>query len=685
MFSDPEDLLFASGCVWHGATIGWSLEVDKYVTKLPTISDRFCGISFRNGHTNALFYSLYLPTSGKDEEFLEVLTKLSSDINEHRTAHETIIIGADTNQSIKSSRRRSDAMIDFQNEIDLHSISKSDEATFHQNNQTSSSQIDHILCHFSEKSKTTIHFLKQICTLEDSDNLSSHDVIIGMMNIPVIAEDEAVNDYSETYENFSVRKPKWDMTNLQDYQKQTFSVLHEIVENYDEPEFIPALCEMISKTFVLSAELNFDTTNPNHSKKKADVPKFTNEQIEAYEAHRRACKSWREAGRPKEATHPAKALKLASQKNLQNVNRKQSSEKAIKLHVELMDAHSEDMSKICNKLKSASGDESKRAVISSIETLCGKYDGANVLEGFRANTEKLCNRNDLIVENEFYQMCIEDNEIIINLISDDNISIPHITLTTLKDIIFRRLKLNKACDVYMLTVEHLRFAGDENLQLLLILLNKILDNLNYLSSRQLNTAVATVVYKGKGKPVSQHKSYRQVRVSPLIGRLLDEYMRPTKVAMTRWQQNPSQYGFTENISYLLGALQRHETEKHCIDNKVTFFGCSLDGESAFEVVDRNIQLRELYCAGQTGSLWNSSKLSYENSFTKIKMHGKLSRSFEETLGVKQGQINSSDDYKVYVNPALNTLDASRRNNWNQTKSVECGNYWCSRRSLHHVG
>ena len=323
-----------------------------------------------------------------------------------------------------------------------------------------------------------------------------------------------------------------------------------------------------------------------------------------------------------------------------------------------MDAHSKDMSKVCSKLKSARGEKSKGAVISSIETLCGKYDGANVLEGFRANTEKLCNRGDIIVENEFYQMCIEDNEIIINLISDDNISIPHITLASLKDIIFRRLKLNKACDVYMLTVEHLRFAGDDNLQLLLILLNKIIDNLNCLSSRQLNTAVATVVYKGKGKPVSQHKSYRQVRVSPLIGRLLDEYMRPTKVAMTRWQQNPSQYGFTENISYLLGALQRHETEKHCIDNKVTFFGCSLDGESAFEVVDRNIQLRELYCAGQTGSLWKSSKLSYENSFTKIKMQGKLSRSCEETLGVKQGQINSSDDYKVYVNPALNTFDAS---------------------------
>ena len=112
--------------------------------------------------------------------------------------------------------------------------------------------------------------------------------------------------------------------------------------------------------------------------------------------------------------------------------------------------------------------------------------------------------------------------------------------------------------------------------------------------------IATVVHKGKSKPVYNHKSYRQVRVSPLIGRLLDEYLRPVKVAMTKPLQNLNQYGFTENMNYLLGALQRHEAEKYCLDNKLTFFGCSLDGESAFEVVNRDIQLRELYCAGQKG-------------------------------------------------------------------------------------
>ena len=659
MFDNPEDILLISGCAWHGTALGWSSDIDKYVTRLPIVSDRFCGITLQNGNTRILCYSLYLPTSGKDEEFLEVLMKLSSDIVNHRTSNQSILIGADTNQSSKSSKRRSDAMSDFIRDFNLKSILQSSEPTFHHNNQTSSSQIDHILYDITEESNIDIDFLEHICKLQNADNLSAHDVLLGNLKLKITADNVSSVDYSHTYENFSVKKPKWDVDKLETYQSQVNRVLVEMFDTYDEPEFVPALCEMVSKAFVMSAENNFATTNPNYGKKKVCPPKFSSEQTQAYNEHRKACKIWREAGRPQDSAPPAKAHKLFTQRNLQSINRKHSSEKAIKLHEELMDVHLNDMSKVCKKLKSYRGENVRSVNIPDIETLCGKFDGENVLEGFCANTEKLCNRDqDSVIQSQFYNMCVKDNEVIINLTTEEEISIPKMTLTNLKDIIFKRLKLNKACDVYKLTVEHLRFAGDENLSLLLILLNKIIGNLNNLSSKQLNTAVATVVYKGKGKPVSHHKSYRQVRVSPLIGRLLDEFLRPTKVKMTRWQQNFNQYGFTENISYLMGALQRHETEKYCYDNKLTFFGCSLDGKSAFEVVDRDIQLRELYCSGQIGSYWRSSKLSYDNSFTKIKMQGKLSRSFQETLGVKQGQINSSDDYKVYVNPALNMIDAS---------------------------
>ena len=58
--------------------------------------------------------------------------------------------------------------------------------------------------------------------------------------------------------------------------------------------------------------------------------------------------------------------------------------------------------------------------------------------------------------------------------------------------------------------------------------------------------------------------------------------------------------------------------------KKTFFGCSLDGKSAFEVVNREIQTRELYFAGESGKFWQASHFSYQNTRTKIKMNQKLS-------------------------------------------------------------
>ena len=170
-------------------------------------------------------------------------------------------------------------------------------------------------------------------------------------------------------------------------------------------------------------------------------------------------------------------------------------------------------------------------------------------------------------------MCIKDSEIIFEITAEQKVKIPHMTLNGLKNILFKKLELGKACDVFQLSVEHLRYTGDETLNLILQLLFLIIDNISYLSEPQLNTAIASVIYKGKAKKVTQHKSYPLVRVTPMVGRQVDEHIRPVIVRTTKPGQSPSQYGFTEKVSYLMGALQRYDMKK-------TFFGCSIDGNSA---------------------------------------------------------------------------------------------------------
>lgn len=79
------------------------------------------------------------------------------------------------------------------------------------------------------------------------------------------------------------------------------------------------------------------------------------------------------------------------------------------------------------------GAKSKNKELTIIETLCGKYEGENVLEGFCANTEELCKEKDTGAElgNEFYQMCKDDNMVIFELTSQDEIEIPHMNLSDL--------------------------------------------------------------------------------------------------------------------------------------------------------------------------------------------------------------------------------------------------------------
>ena len=164
---------------------------------------------------------------------------------------------------------------------------------------------------------------------------------------------------------------------------------------------------------------------------------------------------------------------MTSQRKLQTISRESESALAIRQHDQLMDTYYSDMSQVCAKLKKICGDKLKSMEIPFIETICGTYEGVNVLEGFRS-TQKVV---------QWKVMWISRTK---RILPNENVNIPHMQLSDIKDILFRRLKLNKACDIYKLTVEQLIYCGDETLCLILQLLNLIIDNLNYLSSPKIS-------------------------------------------------------------------------------------------------------------------------------------------------------------------------------------------------------
>ena len=151
------------------------------------------------------------------------------------------------------------------------------------NDGISTSSIDNILYFIPNDSNVTLEMKDHLCKLEQSLNLSSHDAIVGKMILPINNQDSLGPDYSSTYTPFVVNKPKWNESGIQGYQEQSFTVLHQLFNQFDQLEHTPVLCELLPKMLVICAEKNFDSHSGKEKITHNNVPHFTSAHRQAYE------------------------------------------------------------------------------------------------------------------------------------------------------------------------------------------------------------------------------------------------------------------------------------------------------------------------------------------------------------------------------------------------------------------
>ena len=99
MFTPPEDLLSRPDHPWHGAAIMWHSSLDSSSIGLKTTSSRFSSLRVRVQEQKFLAISVYFPTSGKDDEYLEVVSDLTNFVLDNQREDEVLLLGADTNCS----------------------------------------------------------------------------------------------------------------------------------------------------------------------------------------------------------------------------------------------------------------------------------------------------------------------------------------------------------------------------------------------------------------------------------------------------------------------------------------------------------------------------------------------------------------------------------------------------------
>ena len=186
MFQSAEECMLDTRPTWHGTALGWLRHIDSKVTRIPKVDERFSGIKYCDADLEIIAFCAYITTAGNDDHFLDVLDKLSINITANIDTKSIILIGLDSNQSSKSSRRRTEGMDNFVKIFNLKSILPDDRPTFHSNYGQYYSQIDHILHFIPESANIKVTLEDFLCQLDNPSNLSTHDALIGTITLPTI-------------------------------------------------------------------------------------------------------------------------------------------------------------------------------------------------------------------------------------------------------------------------------------------------------------------------------------------------------------------------------------------------------------------------------------------------------------------------------------------------------------------
>ena len=201
-----------------GTMILWKIEHDQFIKPLTTSNSALLPILFfPPGHERSIHVAIYLPTSGKEDAFVDAVTDLCQvlDENMHEYPDAHLFIRGDSNVN-KKHLNRSAFFSSFCNNQELVRL-LIDHPTYHHfmGNGISDSELDVIL--FTETAPEEL--LCILCKLESPDHTSHHDALLSSFHLPPknCTAPEAVDLVAPRILNNRV-KIKWTETGIEQYK-----------------------------------------------------------------------------------------------------------------------------------------------------------------------------------------------------------------------------------------------------------------------------------------------------------------------------------------------------------------------------------------------------------------------------------------------------------------------------------
>jgi len=214
------------------------------------------------------------------------------------------------------------------------------------------------------------------------------------------------------------------------------------------------------------------------------------------------------------------------------------------------------------------------------------------------------------------------------------------------------LKAGKSAGSDDLVSEHLMYAGNRTITLLVSLFNMILTH-GYMPDRVMNTTLVPLV-KDKAGDIADVNNYRPIALSTVISKLF-EYTILDKIETTLYTTD-NQFGFKKNVGtemcivtlkQVLQLYKKHNTPVYC---------CFLDLSKAYDRVNHWTLFRKLIERKIPSIIVRILLFWYSNQQFCVRWGQCVSNSFKVTNGVRQGSVLSPHLFNVYTDELSTSLN-----------------------------
>ena len=646
---------------YGGTMIMWKTELDPFVTPLPTSSPAFLPILLDIPEfTPSIHIALYLPTSGKDSDFVAALSHLDVFLDEIAVSYNCpVYIRGDANCNPRNLPRSS-LLEHFCSKHDFVSVDFGHNSHHHfMGLGLHDAQLD-VLLHRSSHPPEILTDI--FCKLKHPLVDSAHDIIISTCKIqsrPSISRDLSENVKAVKMVNDRV-KIKWEDENIPEYEHLVGDNLARLRDSWpgsSSPSSVSILLQSTNDVLSTCAK----ASNKHVKLGKASIPKprkyplVSAAQSKVLRISKLVSNLTSGNNYSSEQVNDARkaltAARAECRRIMNNTTKLACDERDALTHSVL----SSNPEKLYSFVKASKNKSSTK--INSLKVGKKVYSGSSVPDGFFDSLSTLKSPDMTRIHSSPSYRAASSDFSTIRKICSAGLQIPTISSRDSTDILFK-LKPD-VNDLFSVTARHYVNAGMEGAKHFHYLMNLIISNINLFALPELNSVWAMVLYKAHGKPKDEDRSYRTISTCPLLSKALDMYVGSLYEIGWAAAQAETQFQGTGS-SHELAALLFSETIQFSLYSaKKPLFALLLDAKSAFDKILAEFIIRNAFLAGSRGQglLYLADRLTNRQTFVEWDMC--LMGPIFDKLGVEQGGCLSDRLYKLANNEQLSTAQDSQ--------------------------